>query len=55
MHIGVIIWLVLLAISLLLSAYMHGKVIDRPVSFWAVLFRVTVSVSLLAWAGVFSL
>ena len=52
MHIALIIYLVLVGINLLVAARFHGT--SHKLNFWGVSIDTAVSISLLAWAGVFS-
>jgi len=48
-----IIIIVLYAITLLLSAYNHGKSYERNQNFWASLIGVAILFGLLIWGGFF--
>jgi len=48
-----IIWIVLAAMSLLASAYYHGKPLMRKVNLFEKLLMVSIHVGLLLWGGFF--
>lgn len=48
-----IIYLVLIGVSLLVSAHEHGKPRDGKYNFWTSLVSTAIGVSLLVWGGFF--